>query len=303
MTSDPDAGFDALFAKLSNWGRWGVEDQRGTLNLITPDTVRSAAGLVRTGRRVSCARPLKVGASETTFQHHMLTSGHEVPEKGMGSTADWFALGVHGLTSTHLNSPAHITWDGRLYNGIPASQCSTSRGALACSVDLAVDGIVGRGVLIDGPTIKGRPWLEPGETLDRLEVESWLEHAGADPASGDIVVVRFGRDEAERHRSPMQVGATPGLTVSCAEWLHERDIAVLVSDVISDCTPSPVAACSLPVHALTIAAMGMWLVDNAELGALAEQCQALDRWSFFFTINPLNLRRATGSPVTPVAIF
>lgn len=303
MTSQPDPGFEALFSKLSNWGRWGEEDQRGTLNLITPDRVRLAASLITTGHRVSCARPLKIGASESTFLHHMLTSGDEVPEKGMGSTADWFALGVHGLELTHLDSPAHITWDGRLYNGIPATQCSTSRGALACSVDLAVDGIVSRGFLIDGPTIKGRPWLEAGETLDRFEVESWLEHTGTDPGSGDIVIVRFGRDEAERHHSPMQMGATPGLTVSCAEWLHERDIAVLVSDVISDCTPSPVATCALPVHTLTIAAMGMWLVDNADLGPLVEKCRALGRWSFFFTMNPLNLRRSTGSPLTPVAIF
>src|SRR5271170_3639374 len=147
MTSHPDLEFEALFSKLSNWGRWGQDDELGTLNLITPDSVRAAAGLIETGIRVSCARPLKIGAPEAAFLHYMLTSGAEVPDKGLGSIADWIALGVHGLASTHLDSPAHIAWDGRLYNGIPATQCSTSRGALACSVDLAVDGIVSRGFL------------------------------------------------------------------------------------------------------------------------------------------------------------
>jgi kynurenine formamidase len=298
--------FEALFDRLSNWGRWGAEDESGTLNLLTPETVTAATGLIRTGRRVHCARALKIGRAATPgaeFLHHMLVGGEEAAQAGMSSTADWIGMGIHGFDSTHLDSPAHIVWNGTLFNGIPAAHISTSRGALRCSVDLAVDGVIGQGLLVDAPSIKGCSWLEPGETLDRSEVEAWCAAKGIKPAPGSIVAFRFGRDEAEKAGTSILGPAAPGLTLACAEWFRDHDVAVLMSDAISDTLPSPVAEVHLPIHALTIAAMGMWIVDNADLGALSQACVAEDRWSFFLSLQPLHLKRSTGSPVTPVAIF
>jgi kynurenine formamidase len=298
--------FQATFDRLSNWGRWGEDDQSGTLNLLTPETVRAAAGQIRSGRRVPCARALKIGRASTPgaeFLHHMLIGGEEAAATGLSSTADWIGLGIHGFDSTHLDSPAHIVWNGTLFNGIAASQVSTSRGALRCSVDLAVDGITSQGFLIDGPRIKGRPWLEPGETLDRPEVEAWCAAKGLEPAAGSIVCFRFGRDAADDAGTSILGTSAPGVTVACAEWFHDHDVAVLLSDAISDTMPSPVEGVHLPIHALTIAAMGMWIVDNADLGALAQACADEDRWSFFLSLLPLHLKRSTGSPITPVAIF
>jgi kynurenine formamidase len=298
--------FQAVFDRLSNWGRWGVSDQAGTLNLLTPEAVRAAASTVQTGQRVHCARALKIGRAATPgaeFLHHMLIGGEEAAAVGMSSTADWFAMGIHGYDSTHLDSPAHIVWNGTLFNGIDAGQISTSRGALSCSVDLAVDGIIGQGILVDGPAIKGRPWLEPGETLDRPEVEGWCEDKGITLNPGSIVAFRFGRDEAERNSTSILGQTAPGITLACAEWFREHDVAVLMSDAISDTMPSPVPEVHLPIHALTIASMGMWIVDNADLGSLARACADHSRWAFLLSIQPLHLKRSTGSPVTPLAIF
>jgi kynurenine formamidase len=298
--------FQSLFDRLSNWGRWGEDDQSGTLNLLSPESVRAAAGLIRSGRRVHCARALKIGSAATPgaeFLHHMLVGGEEAALTGMSSTADWIGMGIHGFDSTHLDSPAHIVWNGTLFNGIPASHVSTSRGALRCSVDLAVDGVASQGILVDGPTIKSRGWLEPGETIDRVEVETWCAAKGIVPSPGSIVAFRFGRDEAEKAGTSILGTTAPGLTVACAEWLRDHDVAVLMSDAISDTMPSPVAGVHLPIHALTIASMGMWIVDNADLGALSRACAAEDRWSFFLSLQPLHLKRSTGSPITPVAIF
>src|SRR3954467_6388833 len=204
MTTVEDTALASQFDRLSNWGRWGPKDEKGTLNLITPDTVRAAAALIRTGVRVSCSRPLKIGtavAPGTEFLHHMLTSGEEAPPGGFASTADWFAMGCHGYEYTHLDSPAHIVWNGAMYNGFPASRISTSRGALSLSGDEAGDGITGRAILVDGPLIKNQPWVEPGELIEPDELDAWCERAGITPGpqAGDILAVRFGRDEAERN--------------------------------------------------------------------------------------------------------
>ena len=306
MTTVEDTELASQFERLSNWGRWGPHDERGTLNLITPDTIVASVGLIQTGVRISCSRPLKIGtavAPGTEFLHHMLTSGDEAPQEGFASTADWFAMGCHGYEYTHLDSPAHIVWNGAMYNGFPASQISTSRGALRLSVDEAGDGIAGRAILVDGPTIKNKPWVEPGELIEPGELDAWCERIDVRATSGDILAVRFGRDEAERNGVKILGEESPGLSLDCLDWLHHHDIAVLMSDTISDGVPSATPNCRLPVHVVSIASMGMWIVDNAAFGLLAETCKEQERWVFFLTMAPLMLRRSTGSPLNPIAIF
>jgi kynurenine formamidase len=296
------------FDELSNWGRWGDDDQAGTLNLITPERRARALALARDGISVSCSRMLAPRPSRWVgfeYTHRMNSSGEAAPAEGSATASDWFGLSFHGYEHTHLDSHAHFFWNGQMYNGRSAALCTTARGALAGGVEPALGGIIGRGLFIDGPQIRGKEWLEPGEGLLPEELDAWLEAHSLAAETGDILWVRTGRDAAERAGHGYDQGAdgSPGLAPACLPWLRAKDISTLVSDVANDVRPSPYERVTNPVHAVGIVAMGMWLVDNAQLGPLASECQRAGRHEFLSAIIPLALRRSTGSPVNPVAVF
>jgi kynurenine formamidase len=304
--SDPDFLASGLMETLSNWGRWGVEDQRGTLNLITPDRTCAAATLVIEGRSVSCSRRLAPRTGRPPgreYLHFMLHSGESAPLHGFATADDWFAFGVHGVDFTHLDAHSHLFWDGRMYNDRPASLCTHAKGALVGGVESAFSGIVGRGVLIDVPELTGQAWSRPEEPVTPEMLTSWCVEKQVTVQSGDTLFVRMGRDRWEAAGETIG-GATgsPGLHASCLPWLKEHDVSVLVSDVISDVMPSG-ADMVLPIHVVGLVAMGMWLVDNADLAELSETCAALGRYEFFSTIAPLSVNKSTGSLVNPIAVF
>jgi kynurenine formamidase len=301
----------SYFARLSNWGRWGPDDQAGTLNLISPQVTAVASGLIKHGVSVGCARPLGAkpakGLATNQYIHLMTGSGEAVSHDGAASAGDWIAIGFHGFEFTHLDAHSHFFWKGQMYNGRPASACTSDRGALSGGIEPWFNGISGRGILVDGPELRGKPWLDPGEGLRPDELSTWYDSHGLRPAPGDLLFVRTGRDAWEQAGAdvPVSVSSSPGLDGSCLPWLHDHGVAVLLGDGSNDALPSgyPTIGNFGPIHAVGLVAMGLWLVDNAELGALFRRCQQLDRYEFFATIAPLTLRRATGSPVTPVAMF
>ena len=290
------------FKELSNWGRWGDDDQAGTLNLITPDRVKAAGRLIQRGITVSCSRPLHVRTKE--YHHFMTKSGEAAPAEGLAIASDWFGMGCHGFDYTHLDAHSHVIWDGQMYNGRPAALCTTEKGALAGGVEPAFGGISGRGVLVDGPRIAGVDWLPPRHGLGVEDLDAWFERHEIEIVPGDLLFLRTGRDrwEAEGVRTD-GVEGFPGLEPECLPWLREKDISVLVSDVISDVMPTRTGAARLPIHAVGIVAMGLWILDNAELGALAETCAEIGRYAFYVTIAPLQVTHATGCPVNPIAVF
>lgn len=290
----------ALHSSLSNWGRWGPQDQLGALNLITPAMRAAAAGLVRSGRSVGCARPLPTAPgpdNPTPVAHHMIGTSTE------GYGADYFAVAPHGFATSHIDALCHIFHDGRLYNGYP-TEAVTAHGATQLGIHRLAGGVVGRGVLLDVPALRGVAALEPGEPIYPEDLDAASERAGLTVGAGDLLLVRTGRWRWREEHGPWDARTrAAGLDASCLEWLHERDVSVLGSDGVSDVIPSRVADINLPVHSVAIVAMGVHLLDNLDLEALAAACAEEQRWTFLLTVAPLVLTGGTASPANPIALF
>ncbi|HXH21741.1 MAG TPA: cyclase family protein [Dehalococcoidia bacterium] len=292
---------DALFQKVSNWGRWGEDDQLGALNLITPAKRLQAAELVIDGITVSCALPLNTtgsGENPRPVVHLMVGAGDI---ERATSSSDYFAIASHGMAHTHLDALCHIFYRGQMYNGRPASMV-TSAGALANSIEAGKDGVVSRGVLLDIPTALGKEWLEPGEAIyvEDLELAETKMHTRVE--EGDILLIRTGRHQRREKLGPAQ--GLAGLHASTLPWLHQRGVAVLGCDGVSDVTPSGMeGGMGLPIHMIAIPAMGVHLIDNMGLDELAATCDRLDRYEFMLTLAPLKLLKGTASPVNPIALF
>jgi kynurenine formamidase len=295
------------FQTLSNWGRWGADDQYGTLNYITSESRIRAAALVRQGEVVSLGRsfsPKAARGGASTFLHWMTRSGLDLPSEGKGSTGDWIGFPIHGLDYSHLDAPSHESWNGQLYNGRPAAKV-TSAGATWASVEHAIAKIVTRSLFIDMPRIKDVGWLEPGYEVQPEEIEACLSSHGLSAESGDVLIVRTGRDQrvAEQGWFDPQHDGTGGLGAECLPWLHEKEISVVISDVASDPRPPHYPVLDMPIHGVGIVAMGLWLVDNANLERLSKYAVESGRIDAMLTIAPLELKRSTGSPVNPIAVF
>jgi kynurenine formamidase len=294
------AEVDGFARALSNWGRWGERDQLGALNWITPEKRASAAGLVRSGRCVSCSRPLPTEPAldnPRPATHHMTGTATE------GAGADYFAIASHGYATSHLDALCHIFHQGQLYNGYPADRV-TAHGALELGVHELRDGIVSRGVLLDVPRQRGVEWLEPGEAIHVEDLEAAERAAGTRVEQGDLLLVRTGRwAYRAAHGAWDPHERLAGLHACTLPWLHERRVAVLGSDGISDVVPSQAEGYRLPIHAIAIPILGVHLLDNLELEPLAEACAEEGRWEFLLTVAPLVIERGTASPVNPIALF
>jgi kynurenine formamidase len=301
--STTEADLIGYLTSLSNWGRWGDDDVRGTLNLIGPEQVRAASECVREGIVVHCGRQIsaKHGPDNPSpLMHHMMASGTEAPPEGFGSAYDWFGMGIHGHSFTHLDALGHVFWDGKQYNGRSSSEVQTLRGAISGSIEPAAKGVVTRGVLFDVPRALGREFLDPGEQITPKVLEQCEVATGLSVGKGDALLVRIGRDSLP---GGGESNGWAGLHASCLPWLHEREISILGSDSANDVSPSGFSTMRVPIHVVGIVAMGLWLLDNALLDPLASACNEAQRWSFLFSMAPLDLKNTTGSPVNPLAVL
>jgi kynurenine formamidase len=303
---------EAWTRTFSNWGRWGPDDELGTLNYITPRKRQEAGTLVREGVAVSCARPIRYGEPDITLPvaHFMTGTGESANPEGQGGASDQFVIGPHGTELTHLDALCHIMWKGRMYNGRPA-RLVTARGANALSIDSLADGVVTRGVLLDVTRVRGRE-LEPGEGAVPEELEAAEAAQGVRVESGDVLLVRTGhlKRRARVGRLPVDpanpaaaILQYPGLQAGCLPWLHERQVAMIGCDTANDPQPTTYGPFRFPIHVVGIVFMGLWLLDNCNHEELAATCERLGRWAFQLVIAPLRLTNATGSPVNPIAIF
>jgi kynurenine formamidase len=297
-----------LLESVSNWGRWGKDDQRGALNYITNEKRVAAARLVQTGETVSLSLPLPTRPARDNPNpviHLMIRSGQIGHPMGSFGCADYFAIEPHGLATTHLDALCHHFWRGKLYNGFDCSEIDF-QGAHKCAIDVARAGIIGRGVLIDIPKIRKCDWVEPGDAIYPEELEAAERDHRVQLGEGDVMLLRTGRFKLRRTKGVGAVAgnAMPGLHASCLKWLHERKIALLGSDAVSDVLPTQYdAPLRMPIHTGTLVMMGVHLIDNADLDELAEKCARDGRYAFMFSLLPLVLERGTASPANPVALF
>lgn len=302
--------FEALFESVKNWGRWGADDVRGTLNFITSAQVQHAASLVRTGRSISMALPINTvaGPDNPHPAIHYMTQLHDW-DIGSGTlrfATDFLGMDFHGDCHTHVDALSHIAYGDQLYGGRSASFV-TSHGAQALGIEDYAHGIISRGVLLDIPRLRSVPYLEPGEAVTRAELEEAERAQGVRLAEGDVFVFRTGH-----HRRRLELGpwdntyegeGKAGLHVDSIPWMHERGIAMFMPDGDGEAVPSTVDGLLYPVHALQVAAMGMAVSDSLNLEDIATACDEEQRWEFMVVAAPLRLPGGTGSQFNPLAVL
>jgi kynurenine formamidase len=291
---------EKMMKELSNWGRWGREDQMGTANLITPAIRQAAAKLVTEGLSVSLSRNTDTAKSvdnATPFGHKMMIAA------GGEFNMDEFTTSFHGFATTHFDALSHMFHEGRMYNGFPQSEIA-AQGAGKLAVTAFRNGFFTRGVLIDIPRLKGVPYLQPSTAIYPEDLDAWERTSGIHIQPGDAVFIRTGRWARRAETGPWDASEhSAGLYVTCARWLKQRDVALLGGDGSHDVLPSGVTGVAWPVHQLLLIAVGMPLFDNCDLEALSQAAAARKRWTFLFTAAPLAVTGGTGSPLNPIATF
>jgi kynurenine formamidase len=291
-----------MMSSLSNWGRWGRNDQLGALNLITPEKRREAVSEVKEGISISLAHnviKVKVGDSEP-FVHRMISTGQT---SGADSATDLYSVQYHGYTQTHLDALAHIFYQGQMFNGF-SQQEVTDTGAKRLSVINIKTGIFTRGVLIDFPRLFGVKFLKGKTAIYPKDLIAWEKKTGVRLKSGDAVLIRTGRWARWESQGAWDIEKdSAGLDVSTMPWFKKHDVAVMGSDLALDVMPSGVDGVKLPVHLVTIVALGVPILDNCDLEALSSALELRHRSTFLLTVAPLAVEGGTGSPVNPVATF
>jgi len=298
-----------LGRSLSNWGRWGAADERGTTNLITPEALVAAAKLVRHGKVFDLGIAFdsngpQPGGVRTNPLHLMSATGTGQNFRGGFCYADDYIV-MPLQCATQWDGLAHVFYDGQLYNGFPSTEV-TPKGALRNGIEKQGKGITGRGVLLDVAALKGVRWLEPGYAITPADLETAAERqGGVSVGSGDVLLVRTGwrRFFTETGSASQFMQGSPGLGLDCCEWLRRRDVAAVCSDNFAvEVQPSEDPENALPLHMVLIRDMGMTLGEIFDLEELAADCEADGVWEFFFSAPVLKVTYAVGSPINPLAL-
>jgi kynurenine formamidase len=292
------AEYEGWKKSLSNWGRWGANDEIGALNLVTAAKRKEAAALVRDGVSVSLA------SDADTEKAVDNPTPYEIERLGIGN--DKISVRYHGITHTHLDSLAHINDKGVFYNGYKPDQDGVMKnGHQKNSIHNLKNGIFTRGILLDIPRLKGVPYLEPGTPIYVEDLEAWEQKAGIKVGPGDALFVRTGVWARRKAQGPWlrgraEGGRSAGLDPSVIPWLKQRDIAILGSDHPQYVSPSKLTGA---VHDFALLYLGVHLFDNCDLEALGDAAAARNRWEFLLTSAPLPIRGGTGSPTNPIGTF
>lgn len=295
--------------ELSNWGRWGPDDQRGALNLITPQKTIAATRLVEDGVSVSLAHFVseEEAIDSQTFAptRHWMTRVD--PNTGEVLAAlDAVSFSLHDGQLSHMDALCHYRTerDGRklIFNGYP--QNLDAAGCKDLAIDRMGPGYVTRGVLVDIPLLRGVPWLEPSSPIYVSDLEAWEAFAGVTIGSGDALLVRTGRWAKRAQEGPWDYARQgAGLHASVLPWLKERGVAVLIGDAVNDVQPSGVEGIRRPVHQITQVVIGLPLVDNGYLEDVAREARQRQRWAFMVSWQLTQVPGGTASPFNALATF
>ncbi len=282
--------------ELSNWARWGKDDQRGTLNLITKEMIKGAAGLVRTGKTYSLSMPLETHGAQWPPRHKMWRTTEFTKNKiGRNSSGD--ALVMHSHSGTHIDALCHIWYDDRLYNDFEAKEHMTSHGVTRNSIE-NVPSLVGRGVLLDIAGWKGVDHMDLGEpvTVDDLDACAATQQVEVRP--GDILLVRTGWINVFAKDRALFDSGEPGIDETTLPWLKKHDVAAVGADNLAVEALDSIPPDDLPVHRIGIRDLGLYLMENLDLNTMAK-----DRaYESLVVIAPLRITGGAGSPVNPIAI-
>ena len=303
--------------QVRNWGRWGPDDEIGTLNYITPEAIARASRLVTAGKVFALGIPLqREGPQSGTRQrfnpiHTMFRDGGDRPRtaaeveaaQGYGGSDDWIVMPLQ--CATQWDSLAHIFHEGKMYNGVDAGLV-TSSGAARNSIDKTKDRLAGRGVLLDVARHKGVKALEPGYAITVDDLESTAAAEGVTVERGDILLIRTSHMSRYLDRGDWRhfdLDPFPGVSVYTARWMHARQIAAVASDNYAvEVRPSELPPFRNPFHVLAIPNMGLTLGEIFFLEELAADCAADGRWAFLLVAPPLPVTRAVGTPINPYAL-
>ena len=298
-----------LAPRVSNWGRWGPDDERGTINFITPEVVRRGAACVKRGDVFSLGLPLgadgpQLGTHGRMNPIHLMSAleGRVSAEGDFRYSDDIVVMPLQ--CATQWDSLAHVYYDGQLYNGFPATTI-TAAGAARNAIDRLGAGVVSRGVLLDVARLWGVDRLAPGVAIKPTDLDAAERAAGVRVGTGDVLLVRTGHlgvFKVDRDREGY-LRRTPGLGVACVEWLHARQVAAVATDTVAvEVIPWEDPAVPLPVHLLCIRDMGLTLGEMFDLDELAADCARDGVWEFLFSAPPLKVTGGVGSPLNPLAV-
>ncbi len=298
-----------LAARVRNWGRWGADDEIGTLNLITDDVVRAAAAEIQTGARQSLGLPLDdqgpqtgaiPGRDNPTHEMIMVDTPLTGDPSNFTTSDDRVVLALQA--ATHWDALAHVSYEGTLYNGVPSSVITAS-GAERMGID-KIRTLVSRGVLLDVAAAKAVDSLEGGYPITAADLDAACQFGKVTVRSGDIVLLRTGQmrwflsGDRERYGAP-----APGPSLQTVEWFHDHDVAAVATDNITfEVFPSEREDALLPVHLLHLVDMGMTQGQNWNLEGLSQDCARDGRYSFFLDASPMPFTHAVGSPVNPIVV-
>ncbi|MFQ5880552.1 MAG: cyclase family protein [Dehalococcoidia bacterium] len=314
MTQQAKAKYDLDYMrqtcqKLSNWGKWGPDDEIGTMNFITPQKIIAAARLVRKGKVFSLAVPLdsngpqRPGGQRFNPIHWMLRDGGDVAIGISSGTDDAVALPLQ--CATQWDSLAHVFFEGKMWND-RGPELVTSFGAQKNSVSNLKDKIVSRGVLLDIARYKGKPWLEPGEAIYAEDLDGCAAKQGVQIGTGDIPLIRTGQMAEVKARGnwgEYAGGSAPGLSITTAQWIHDKEIAAYATDTWgTEVIPNETDVVFQPLHRIVIPYVGILMGEIFDLEELAEDCAQDGVYEFMFVAPPLTITGAVGSPPNPQAI-
>lgn len=295
--------------RLSNWGRWGEQDELGTLNFITTAHIVAAAKLIKSGQAFDLSLSLdscgpQKGANGRNNPIHLMTiADDETLPATMSLADDMVILSLQG--ATQWDSLAHVGYGKQIYNGAPTSSISLKNGAQKNSIDRLGYRVVGRGVLLDIAGSKSLEMLPGGYEITPEDLSFAERHHGVRVGTGDIVLIRTGwQQNLVRGDSSTYMGTSaPGIGLACCEWLHEREASAVATDTQAvEVKPSRDPVATHPVHMVLLRDMGMTMGEMFDLEELAKSCSEDGVYDFFFSAPPLKISGAVGSPITPIAI-
>ena len=301
----------ALAAEVSNWGRWGADDELGTLNLIDDAAVARGLAAARTGARFPLAIRLDANGPQLGTIPGRINPLHTMVAINTAYTGDTddccfsddvITMGLQACT--HWDALAHVSYGGLLYNGFPASSTTADRGATRCGIH-RVTHLVSRAILLDVARALGHDVLPPRHMIREADLDAAVAQAGVTPEPGDVVLVRTGQMTyfKARDREGYLLGEQPGLTTDTIRWFRRHDVAAVAIDTLAmEVHPGEDPAVLFPVHAIQLRDMGLTQGQNFDLEALATHCAADGIYEMLLVANPEPVTGGTGAPVNPVAI-